>query len=120
MSFPFIRQLDESDCGAACLAMIARYYHKDIGIGTIREYSSTTREGASFLGLKQAAEQLDFFTNAARSPDRKLPESLPVPCIVHLFKDQVFHFVVLYRVSRVHVLIAEPDEGRRKVSRSDF
>lgn len=28
--FPFIHQLDAMDCGATCLAMIAKYYGKRI------------------------------------------------------------------------------------------
>ena len=37
MGFINIRQHDMSDCGPACLAMVARYYRGSVSIAKIRE-----------------------------------------------------------------------------------
>ena len=58
MPFPFYKQLESSDCGAACLRMIAKYHGKHFTSETIRAKTYVSREGTSFLGLKQAAECL--------------------------------------------------------------
>lgn len=57
-SFPFFHQLDARDCGAACLQMIARHYGKSYSLRTLREYSFISREGASLMGIVDAAEKL--------------------------------------------------------------
>nr|WP_270567490.1 cysteine peptidase family C39 domain-containing protein [Enterococcus lactis] len=39
MNFNFISQLDEKDCGVACLAMILKHYKTEIPIHKLRELS---------------------------------------------------------------------------------
>ena len=36
-NFPFHKQLDQMDCGAACIKMIADYYGVTISVDKIRE-----------------------------------------------------------------------------------
>ena len=48
-------QNDSTDCGAACLASVIRYYGGDSGIENIRRLSGTTQSGTTMLGLYQAA-----------------------------------------------------------------
>ena len=36
-----IKQLDETDCGAACIAMIARFYKSSYPVTRIREIAGT-------------------------------------------------------------------------------
>ena len=40
--FPHIFQLDEMDCGAACLAMVCRYYGRAVSLSHIREVAHTS------------------------------------------------------------------------------
>ena len=56
--FYFVPQPDAMDCGAACLAMISRYYGKYRPVSKLREMCHATREGVSLLDLSNAAEQL--------------------------------------------------------------
>jgi ATP-binding cassette subfamily B protein len=35
--FPHIHQPDQMDCGAACLAMVAKYYGKTYSVQKLRE-----------------------------------------------------------------------------------
>lgn len=41
----YIPQIDESDCGAACLAMILKHYNSDVSIAYIRNLAHTNTEG---------------------------------------------------------------------------
>ena len=49
---PFVeKQHDICDCGAACLATIARFYHKKVTITTCRELTKTDSNGTSFWNI---------------------------------------------------------------------
>ena len=60
MKYPFIRQYSEEDCGAACIAMIAKHYGRRFALSRIRERVGTGQLGTSLLGLRQGAEGLGF------------------------------------------------------------
>ena len=42
----------EEDCGAACLASIAKFYGQNFPISRLRELVGTRQQGATLLGLK--------------------------------------------------------------------
>lgn len=55
-----VLQHDESDCAAACLASICKYYGKRIPISTIRRLAGTDRKGTSGCGIMRGAKELGF------------------------------------------------------------
>ena len=65
-SFPHYTQLDEMDCGATCLRMVAKYYGKSYSNQTLRERSFITHTGVSLLGISDAAESIGFRTGTKR------------------------------------------------------
>jgi len=117
MSFPLERQADAMDCGPACLQMIARFYGKKFSLPDLRERSYITREGVSFLGISEAAESLGLRTLGVRIPFSKLAEDTPLPCIVHWRQK---HFVVVYKIKKGIVYVADPARGLVKYSREEF
>jgi ATP-binding cassette subfamily B protein len=117
MSFPFERQADAMDCGPACLQMIARFYGKKFSLPDLRERCYITREGVSFLGISEAAESLGLRTLGVRIPFSKLTEDTPLPCIVHWRQK---HFVVVYKIRKGIVYVADPARGLVKYSREEF
>ena len=94
-TFPHLKQPDSMDCGATCLAMIAKHYGKNYSIQKLREMCSATRAGVSMLGISDAAEKLGFKTMPARLNFEKLVNEVPLPCIVHWRQE---HFVVVYDI----------------------
>ena len=56
--FPHLKQPDTMDCGATCLAMVAKHYGKSYTVQKLREMCSATRAGVSLLGISDAAEKL--------------------------------------------------------------
>jgi len=117
MSFPFERQADAMDCGPACLQMVARFHGIKFSLAELRERSFITREGVSFLGISEAAESIGFRTLGVRIPFEKLAEETPLPCIVHWRQK---HFVVVYKIRKDSVYIADPARGLLKLSREEF
>ncbi|NUO02020.1 MAG: ATP-binding cassette domain-containing protein, partial [Saprospiraceae bacterium] len=122
-NFPFYRQLDAMDCGPTCLRMVAAHYGKHYPVQYLRERSYIDREGVSLRGIVEAAESIGIRTLAVKLPLRgSTPEEngladAPLPCIVHWRQR---HFVVVYKINRSHVWIADPAAGKMKLPHADF
>jgi ATP-binding cassette, subfamily B, bacterial len=117
MSFPFVKQPDAMDCGPSCLKMVAGFYKRNYSLDTLRRRCYITKEGVSFLGLSEAADSLGFRTLGVKIPFEKLEENVPFPCIVHWRQK---HFVVVYKISKSRIFIADPAFGLTSYSREDF
>jgi len=115
--FPFERQYDAVDCGPASLRMICKWYGKDIPLYVLRERSSITREGVSLLGISEAAESVGFRTTGVRLDFEALKEEVPLPAIIHWNQN---HFVVVYKIKKDTVYIADPGFGKVKYTKEEF
>ncbi|MDJ0735406.1 MAG: peptidase domain-containing ABC transporter [Nostocaceae cyanobacterium] len=114
--YPFFAQQSASDCGAACLVMIARYWGKRFSVNRLRDISNVDRNGTSLRGLSAAAESIGFSTRPVKASLDQLAKQ-QLPAIVHW---EGKHFVVVYEVTRKHVVIADPAIGQKTVSHKEF
>ena len=117
MSFQFVKQPDAMDCGPACLKMVAGYYDKNYPLEFLRKKCYITKEGVSFLGLSEAADSLGFRTLGVKIPFEMLKENVPLPCILHWRQN---HFVVVYKIKKDKIWVADPAVGNIKYSRDDL
>lgn len=115
--FPFYLQHDAMDCGPACLRMISKYYGKSYSIEILREKTFVTREGVSLLGISDAAESIGLHTIGVRTNYEKLTNNVSLPCIAHW---QQKHFVVIYRIKKENIFIADPASGLLKYNKREF
>jgi len=115
-NYPSVLQLSETDCGAACLSMILRFYGKHVSINKLRELAGVNREGSSLYSVAQAAECLGFESRGLKTSWDHLTKT-ELPAIAHW---QGFHFVVIYEVKRDRVTFADPAIGLRKITREEF
>lgn len=117
-----IRQHDINDCGVACLATVCREYGLKVSIGKIRQVSGTDKEGTSAYGIIKAAESLGFTAKGviASNPEEIFQE-FPKPAIAHVIIDNtLMHYVVIHRVSKEEIVIADPAKGVIKYKSEDF
>jgi len=115
-----ILQHDQTDCGAACLASICRYYSKKIPISRIRYFAGTDSEGTSGMGILKAAKNLGFLAKGAKSSDKESLKDLPFPLIAHIEQEYMDHYVVVYKTSKKHVWLGDPAFGYDKISWTEF
>lgn len=119
----YVHQLDESDCGAAALAMILKYYHSNVSISKIRNLTQTDKSGTTALGLIEAAEHFKLTTKAVKaniSLFEKNREEVPVPFIAHVNKDHgLLHYVVVLKVCKNSLVVADPDPSV-KITKMSF
>jgi len=106
-----IKQRDITDCGAACLASIAAYYHLGIPVARIRQLAGTDQKGTNAWGLVKAAEKLGFTAKGVRGSIDVLP-GVPCPAIAHvLLQKKLLHFVVIYKLTTERIEYMDPGDG---------
>ena len=117
-----IRQHDINDCGVACLATVCREYGLKVSIGKIRQVSGTDKEGTSAYGIIKAAESLGFTAKGViASKPEEIFQEFPKPAIAHVIIDNtLMHYVVIHRVSKEEIVIADPAKGVIKYKSEDF
>ena len=114
-----ILQHNESDCGAACFATIAKHYGSDLALNRIREVVGTGQQGTTLLGLKRGAEVLGFNAQGVKASPEIIDsfDALPLPAIIHWLG---YHWVVLYGRKGKKYVIADPAIGVRYLSKKQL
>lgn len=116
--YPFVEQQSSSDCGIACLVMISAYWQKRLSINSVRSLGDVGRSGASLSQLAKIGEKLGYIAKPVRASLSALVSTTQnTPWIAHWGGD---HYVVVYRVQRNKVLIADPARGKYNLSRQEF
>jgi ATP-binding cassette subfamily B protein len=111
-----IMQIDEMDCGAACLGMICRHFGRKVSLARIRQLCHTATDGTSLKAMSRAATELGLAARASKISLRNLP-LMPLPAIVHWEGN---HWIVLYDVDEQFVRVADPARSLLKLPRREF
>lgn len=109
---PIILQAERSECGLACVAMIASYFGYRVNLNSLRQEFPASIRGASLSEILSVASALKLQTRALRLEPKEL-KNIALPAILHW---DMGHFVVLKRISRSGVVIHDPALGERKCS----
>jgi HlyB family type I secretion system ABC transporter len=118
--FACVRQADQSDCGPAALATVALHHRVRIGREKLRDIAGTDRVGTTLLGLLKAGERLGFSCRAVKAPYDALRQ-LPLPAIAHARTSEgLGHYVVVHRLTRRGVIVADPGRGVQRLTRAAF
>ena len=115
-----VKQFDITDCGAACIATISRQYGLKIPITKIREVAGTDTRGTNAFGVIKAARELGFSAKGVRAEKEHLTKELPLPCIAHVIKGNLLHYVVIHEIKGKEIIIADPAEGIVKYTPEKF
>lgn len=119
MKYQTILQHSEEDCGAACLATIAKHYGRTFTLNRIREAVGTGQLGTTLLGLRRGAEALGLNGRGVRASPELLDHinEAPLPAIIHW---KGYHWVVLYGKKGPKYVIADPGVGIRYLSKKEL
>ena len=109
---PVILQTETTECGLACLAMIARYHGHDIDLNVLRSRHLISMTGASLKSVIQIADGLQLSARPLKVELDHL-EKLQTPAILHW---DLNHYVVLKSVNGTLFEIIDPGIGLRRMS----
>ena len=102
-----VRQTETSECGLACLAMVAGYHGNRMELSQLRNRFPLSAQGTSLKQLIEVAGEIGFSARPLRA-ELEAISHLQRPCILHWDMN---HFVVLKSVSRRQVTVHDPATG---------
>lgn len=114
------------DCGAACLAMVAKHYGMSLPITKCRELTKTDKIGTNLYGLVDGAEKIGFKAEALSGSPDELAEGIAngeicFPFVAHtVSEDTMLHYVVVYGVKHGRFQIADPGKGKQRMTPEQF
>jgi ABC-type bacteriocin/lantibiotic exporter with double-glycine peptidase domain len=119
MKHQIVLQHNEEDCGAACLATVAKHYGRTFALNRVREAVGTGSRGTSLLGLSRGADALGFNTRSVKATSEFIDRlhQAPLPAIIHW---RGYHWVVLYGQKGRKYAIADPSMGIRYLTREEL
>lgn len=104
-------QHDSTDCGAACLASVIRYFGGDSDIEKMRRLSGTTQSGTTMLGLYQAARESGMEATGYEAAINDIMKFDGI-LILHVTPEKGYeHYVVSYGFSEDRFIIWDPAKG---------
>lgn len=119
MKYQSILQHSEEDCGAACIATVAKHYGRTFAVSRVREAVGTGSRGTTLLGLSRGAETLGFNARQVKASAQILDSlhKAPLPAIIHW---KGYHWVVLYGQKGKKFVISDPGIGIRYLTREEL
>jgi ATP-binding cassette, subfamily B, bacterial CvaB/MchF/RaxB len=117
---PFIGQNEASECGLACMAMIANHHGHRTDLGALRQRFVLSLKGATLKQVMAIAEQLGFSSRPLRGEIDDLGD-LVLPAVLHW---DLTHYVVLTRIERgfgkTRYHIHDPAKGQLTLTRDEL
>ncbi|MHB8127908.1 MAG: NHLP family bacteriocin export ABC transporter peptidase/permease/ATPase subunit [Mobilitalea sp.] len=108
---PTVYQMEATECGAASLCMILKYFGKNISLEKVRIACGVSRDGSNALHLLRAAKSYGLVTKAYKKSYQALRREIP-PMIIHW---NFSHFVVYEGCNEKYIFINDPASGHKKV-----
>lgn len=120
--FKNIRQMDATDCGAACLATISYYYGLELTISKLRDMCGTDVKGTNVNSLVLASRKLNYEAKAVRiNKDDFLKKNIRLSMIAHgVTKEGLTHYIVVYKITKKKIYVANPASRNNKMSIDEF
>ena len=114
----FINQSDVNDCGIACIAMILRLNKIDVSLDVIKSKCNITEDGISAYEIIKILKKYNI--NYTGYKDVMI-KNIKTPAIVlTLNNDNTCHFMVVLKVLKNKVLVADPYTSVKYINLSFF
>lgn len=110
-----IRQVENSECALACVAMVADHFGHRAELSQLRAIMGPSSRGSTLSQLMSMARELELNSRPVKAEMEDLP-GIRLPCILH-WDDS--HFVVLKSIKRKSFEIVDPARGLRLLSYAD-
>ena len=117
---PTILQMEATECGAACLAMILAHFGVWVPLEKLRQECGVNRDGSKASCVLRAARNRNCKAGGYRLTADAIRQAIPqepFPMIIHW---EFNHFVVLEGIKKDVVYLNDPAMGRRTVPFEEF
>lgn len=107
-----VRQQEASECGLACLCMLANYWGCRMDLASLRQRVSMSRRGATLKMLVAAARTIGLESRALRLELDAL-RTIDTPLVLYWGFD---HFVVAKKGGKKGLTILDPSAGETRIA----
>lgn len=112
LSYPFDKQEEAKDCGAACLSMIIKYYKGYLSMERIRDLLKVNQSGTTAYHIIEGAKKIGFTAKGVKCTlDDINEDNIVLPCIANVIINNTYkHFIVIYKIDFKNnkIVIADP------------
>lgn len=112
MSQRTVLQAESSECGLACLAMVADFHGLRLDLAEMRRRFAVSLKGATLSTLIRYGAKLGLSSRPLQLGMDELRQ-LKLPCILHW---DLNHFVVLNRIRGKYIWVLDPAVGERRLT----
>ena len=113
---PTVLQMENTECGAACLGMVLAHFGRHVPLERLRVECGVSRDGSNVKNMLQAARSHGMDARAFRLDMHDL-HSLPLPLILYW---EFRHFVILEGRKGDTFFINDPASGPLRISADEF
>ena len=114
---PVVMQMENLECGAACLTMVLSFYGKWLPLERVRTDCGVSRDGSNAKNIILAARSYGFRAMGYKYELEQLRENATFPCIIHW---EFNHFVVLCGFRGNKAYINDPARGSLRLSMEEL
>ena len=114
---PVVMQLENMECGAACLAMVLACYGKWVPLSRLREYCGVSRDGVKMSSIAKTARKMGMEAKGFRYEAEEFFEKATFPSVVHW---NFTHFVVVCGRKGNKIYINDPARGEVRITMEEF
>ena len=114
---PVVMQMEATECGAACFAMILAHYGRWVPLEEARIACGVSRDGSKATNILKAAQSYGLKTSSRECTAQELRETGAFPCIISWNQK---NYVVLRGFSGNKALLNDPGRGSVKASFDAF
>lgn len=116
-----VKQNGYKDCGPACLLSIMRYYGLEASHEEISYIVKTDINGTNAYNMINGCRHYGFDGYGMHySYEDIINEKITLPIICHVKINDMYHFIVIYKVNKNKLIIMDPSSSNQKISKEEF
>ena len=116
-----VRQNDLKDCGPSCLLSIMKYYGCEASHEEVTFVLKTDIDGCNAYNIINGSRNYGFDGYGVHyTYEEIINNEISFPIICHIIKNNMYHFIVLYKVNKNTITVMDPSTNITKISFDEF
>ena len=118
-----VKQNSSYSCATACVLSLIKYYGGDISYEELNVILNASKYGTNAYDILNGVKTIGFDGRGIKiSFDDLINYELTNPLIAHVIKNNLYHFVVVYKIDnkKKRFVVMDPSVGMMKVSFNEF
>lgn len=116
-----VRQNGLKDCGPSCLLSIMKYYGCEASHEEVTFTLKTDIDGSNAYNILNGSKNYGFDGYGVHyTYEEIINNEISFPIICHIIKNNMYHFIVVYKVNKNTLTIMDPSTNITKISFEEF